>query len=134
MFFSPNGFHATDAATVSTWEEACLACDGTIYGGGAVDREKRAVAARIGIFLGDITMLYGEGLAIVNSASRTLRSGGGVNRRIHDAAGPELEQACVAAAPQGLKTAECLITPGFNLQAPFVIHAVLPSHGHPEDL
>jgi Ca-activated chloride channel family protein len=62
--------------------------------------------------------------AIVNSTDRHLSNQGTISRAIHQAAGPELLQAC-------LKLNECAageakITPGFQLPAKWVIHTVCP--------
>jgi O-acetyl-ADP-ribose deacetylase (regulator of RNase III) len=72
--------------------------------------------------LADITTLDVD--AIVNAANEALLPGGGVCGAIHRAAGPELARACAAAAP--CPTGEARITPGFDLRARFVIHAVGP--------
>ncbi len=58
--------------------------------------------------------------AIVNSANANLRYGSGVAGAIHKAAGPELEKFCQPFAP--LELGAALITPGFNLANPWVIH------------
>ena len=81
----------------------------------------------------DITTLSVD--AIVNAANTDLAPGGGVCGAIHRAAGPELAAACARVAP--CPTGEARVTPGFLLQARFVIHAVGPvwhggSHGEPE--
>ena len=70
----------------------------------------------------DITTLPVD--AIVNAANETLRRGGGVCGAIHRAAGPELEQACLAIG--GCPTGEARITGGYALPARHVIHAVGP--------
>lgn len=70
----------------------------------------------------DITTLEVD--AIVNAANEELAPGGGVCGAIHDAAGPALAEACARAAP--CPTGEARITPGFDLPARFVIHAVGP--------
>ncbi len=62
--------------------------------------------------------------AIVNAANESLAPGGGVCGAIHRAAGPELARACAAVAP--CPTGEARITPGFELPAQYVIHAVGP--------
>jgi len=74
------------------------------------------------IVLGDITQQQVD--AIVNAANTGLWPGAGVCGAIHDAAGPELEQACVALG--GCQTGDAKITPGFGLPARWVIHAVGP--------
>ena len=77
---------------------------------------------RIEIFAGDITTLAVD--AIVNAANERLAPGGGVCGAIHRAAGLELARACgkIGRCPTG----EARITPGFELPANHVIHAVGP--------
>ena len=72
--------------------------------------------------IADITILRVD--AIVNAANEQLAPGGGVCGAIHRAAGPELARACADRSP--CPTGEARITPGFNLPARFVIHAVGP--------
>ena len=64
--------------------------------------------------------------AIVNSANANLRFGSGVAGAIHSAAGPELEAYCRQFAPLALGAA--VITPGFGLPNPFVIHVRAASY------
>jgi O-acetyl-ADP-ribose deacetylase len=83
--------------------------------------------------LADITTLGVD--AIVNAANEQLLPGGGVCGAIHRAAGPDLAEACALVAP--CPTGEARITPGFNLPARLVIHAVGPrwfggDQGEPE--
>jgi O-acetyl-ADP-ribose deacetylase (regulator of RNase III) len=83
--------------------------------------------------LADITALDAD--AIVNAANEQLLPGGGVCGAIHRAAGPELAEACALVAP--CPAGEARITPGFNLPARLVIHAVGPrwfggNEGEPE--
>jgi len=83
---------------------------------------------RIEIVERDITTLEVD--AIVNAANPQLTPGGGVCGAIHDAAGPELAEACAQLQPVRedvrCPTGEARITPGFNLPAMSVIHAVGP--------
>ena len=77
---------------------------------------------RLTVEQADITALEVD--AIVNAANEALAPGGGVCGAIHRAAGPRLAEACRAAGP--CPTGEARITPGFELKARHVIHAVGP--------
>lgn len=94
---------------------------------------------------GDITTLAVD--CVVNAANPQLAGGGGVDGAIHRAAGiARLRQACQAIIadpgqlPTGqLPTGQAVITPGFDLPARYIIHAVGPIwrggvHGEPEKL
>lgn len=72
--------------------------------------------------LGDITRETTD--AIVNAANAELAAGGGVCGAIHRAAGPDLARACQVLGK--CETGGARITPGFNLSARYVIHAVGP--------
>jgi O-acetyl-ADP-ribose deacetylase len=77
---------------------------------------------RIEILTADITTLAFD--AIVNAANESLAPGGGVCGAIHRKAGPKLWEVCAAIAP--CRTGSAVLTPGFNLPAANVIHAVGP--------
>jgi O-acetyl-ADP-ribose deacetylase (regulator of RNase III) len=71
----------------------------------------------------DITQMNTD--AIVNAANAQLMNGGGVSGAIFAAAGvEELTQATSEIG--GVPTGEAAITPGFHLQARYIIHAVGP--------
>jgi O-acetyl-ADP-ribose deacetylase (regulator of RNase III) len=78
--------------------------------------------AQFEIVTGDITKLAVD--AIVNAANPQLQGGGGVDGAIHAAAGPELLRASLALG--GCKTGDAKATPGFELPATWVFHAVGP--------
>jgi O-acetyl-ADP-ribose deacetylase (regulator of RNase III) len=84
----------------------------------------------IEIVRADITTLDVD--VIVNAANPSLGGGGGVDGAIHRAAGPELAAAATRLAP--CPPGGAVITPGFDLRASFVIHAVGPIwHGGDRD-
>ena len=87
---------------------------------------------------GDIADVTAD--VIVNAANESLIAGGGVDGALHDAAGPRLQEACLSIAElkPGLRcpTGDAVVTPAFQLDAEFVVHAVGPvwrGGGHDEE-
>ncbi|MCM8776685.1 MAG: macro domain-containing protein [Candidatus Omnitrophica bacterium] len=80
--------------------------------------------------VGDITAQDGFD-AVVNAANAQLAPGGGVAGAIHRKAGPELYEECKKLAP--IKTGEAVITKGYNLPNPYVIHTLGPVYYRDED-
>ena len=76
----------------------------------------------IEILRADITTLAVD--AIVNAANAELLPGGGVSGAIHRVAGHDLRAACQSIGQ--CEPGGAVITPGFQLPAKFVIHAVGP--------
>jgi O-acetyl-ADP-ribose deacetylase (regulator of RNase III) len=80
------------------------------------------LSGRVEVVVGDITKVEVD--VIVNAANPWLIPGGGVDGAIHRAAGPEL--AIETKKIGGCEVGDVVVTPGFNLKAKYVIHAVAP--------
>ena len=102
----------------------------------AKERNRRSRYSRIAIRNFDISYIVAD--AIVSAANPDLRPGSGVSRQIFNTAGfQQLSNACkkISHCSRG----SAVITPAFNLQAEYIIHAVGPiwkggSHGEAEVL
>lgn len=94
--------------------------------------QKKVGTLTLEVVLGDIVKQEGID-AIVNAANAQLRPGGGVAGAIHRAAGPKLEIATRPLAP--IKPGQAVITPGFDLPNPYIVHCLGPVYGKdvPED-
>lgn len=80
------------------------------------------MSAVLGVLRADLCTLQVD--AIVNAANARLLGGAGVDGAVHRAAGPRLSEACRAIG--GCATGDAVLTPGFDLPARHVIHAVGP--------
>jgi O-acetyl-ADP-ribose deacetylase (regulator of RNase III) len=83
------------------------------------------VRSTLEITQGDITLQ--DTAAIGNAANSALAGGGGVDGAIHRAGGPSI-MAELKARYKGCPTGSAVITPGGNLKAKYVIHAVGPRY------
>ena len=70
----------------------------------------------------DITKMSVD--AIVNTTNEEMVGYSGVDRAVHEGAGPLLDAECAKLAPLGLGTAK--ITKGYNLDAKYIIHTSGP--------
>ena len=82
------------------------------------------MGAKIEIVQGDILSIKSD--AAVLSAHPTLLAGSGLSGHFHREAGPELEEASRPLGP--LEPGSSVVTEGFRLATPFVVHAVAPRY------
>ena len=80
---------------------------------------------KIECVLGDITQQQ-DCQAIANAANNMLLPGAGIAGAIQKAAGRELEKYCEQYAP--IEVGQAVISPGFNLVNPLVIHVLGPKY------
>jgi len=78
--------------------------------------------AAFDVYVGRIETLALD--AIVNPANARLLPGGGADGAIRAAAGPELDRLLEQAG--GLAEGAALVTPGFRLPSPWIVHTVAP--------
>jgi O-acetyl-ADP-ribose deacetylase (regulator of RNase III) len=91
--------------------------------------ERRFENVVLELTVGDITRQTNID-AVVNAANAELKTGGGVAGAIHRAAGPGLARECAPLAP--IRPGECVITSGYGLPNPYVIHCLGPVYGSDE--
>ena len=63
---------------------------------------------------------------IVNAANTALRGGGGIDGVIHRTAGKQLMTELIRVAPNGTKTGSAVLTRGFGLKQPYILHTPGP--------
>lgn len=80
------------------------------------------MTAALEVLVGRIETLARD--AIVNPANSRLAPGGGADGAIRRAAGPELDR--LLDQTGGLAEGAALVTPGFRLPAPWIVHTVAP--------
>lgn len=72
------------------------------------------------------SLLEVEADVIVNAANTMMRGGGGIDGKIHQAAGPKLLLELQRVAPKGCERGEVVVTPGFDLPHKWIIHTPGP--------
>lgn len=80
----------------------------------------------ITIYRGSILEVKAD--AIVNASDKRLSGGGGIDKIIHRAAGKPLKSFLRSNYPEGIQTAEAIITDGFNVSRK-IIHTAGPTWG-----
>lgn len=63
---------------------------------------------------------------IVNAANTLMRGGGGIDGRIHALAGPKMLEELRRVAPRGAEVGEPVVTAGYDLKQPWVVHVAGP--------
>lgn len=91
-----------------------------------INRIVKVSNTKLEVVAGDIAD-QGDMEAVVNAANADLRTGGGVAGALHRAAGPKLAEEGAKYAP--IKPGQAVITKGYNLPNPYVIHCLGPVYG-----
>ena len=71
-------------------------------------------------------MIEQDVVVVVNAANTALRGGGGIDGVIHRAAGKPLMAELIRVAPNGTKTGSAVLTKGFGLKQPYILHTPGP--------
>ncbi len=125
----PNWHEATKSLPVPTASAAAAASGGDGKSGAPNFKPSEAINRKVMLWRGDITKLVIG--SIMNAANEPLAGCNIPNHCIDSAictaAGPELQDASHKLGPIG--AGECVITPGFKLLCPYVIHVVGPRCG-----
>ena len=87
--------------------------------------KKSKTQPTVTLLQGDITQEKTD--AIVNTTTRNFEMAGGVDKAITKAAGPGMKEACGQYG--SMEPSQVIITEGFNLSVPYIIHTVGPIYG-----
>lgn len=88
------------------------------------DITSKKTGQTIGVHLTDQPINRFETDGVINAANESLLGGGGVDKRLHDGAGPNLVREC--ALHDGCQVGEAVITKGYDLPNKYVLHTVGP--------
>ncbi len=87
--------------------------------------KKSKTQPTVTLLQGDITQEKTN--AIVNTTTRNFEMAGGVDKAITRAAGPGMKAACSQYG--SMEPSQVIITEGFDLEVPYIIHTVGPIYG-----